>query len=120
MEAIKKARPAGGQGHFIRKITVATTMGPGIRVDPNAAQAMEEMSLARDLSADRRPSVNLLRPRQQAPRARRLNLLPRRRPSGHPVSTAPRLQGLHRLSASKSFAAARTGVQQVLVARRWR
>jgi len=42
MEAIKKARPAGAKGTYIRKITVTTTMGPGIRVDPNAAQEMEE------------------------------------------------------------------------------
>jgi large subunit ribosomal protein L1 len=42
MEAIKKARPAGAKGTYIRKLTVTTTMGPGIRVDPNAAQDMEE------------------------------------------------------------------------------
>jgi large subunit ribosomal protein L1 len=42
MEAIKKARPAGAKGTYIRKLTVTTTMGPGIRVDPNAAQEMEE------------------------------------------------------------------------------
>jgi large subunit ribosomal protein L1 len=42
MEAIKKARPAGAKGTYIRKITVTTTMGPGIRVDLNAAQEMEE------------------------------------------------------------------------------
>jgi large subunit ribosomal protein L1 len=34
MEAIKKARPAGAKGTYIRKISVAATMGPGIKVDP--------------------------------------------------------------------------------------
>jgi large subunit ribosomal protein L1 len=41
MEGIKKARPAGAKGTYIRKVFVTTTMGPGIRVDSNSAQAME-------------------------------------------------------------------------------
>lgn len=41
MEAVKKARPAGAKGTYIRKVVVTTTMGPGIRVDTNAATAME-------------------------------------------------------------------------------
>jgi large subunit ribosomal protein L1 len=41
MEAIKRAKPAAAKGVFIRKIVMATTMGPGVHIDPNAAQAME-------------------------------------------------------------------------------
>ncbi|RME89651.1 MAG: 50S ribosomal protein L1 [Anaerolineae bacterium] len=41
MEAIKKARPAAAKGGYIRRVTVTTTMGPGIKVDPLQAQAME-------------------------------------------------------------------------------
>jgi large subunit ribosomal protein L1 len=41
MDAIRKARPAGAKGSFIKRITVATTMGPGIKVEPNEAQALE-------------------------------------------------------------------------------
>jgi len=41
MDAINKARPAGAKGAFIRRIVVNATMGPGIRVDPNAALTME-------------------------------------------------------------------------------
>jgi large subunit ribosomal protein L1 len=40
MEAVKRARPASAKGGFIRKVTVASTMGPGVHVDPNSAQAM--------------------------------------------------------------------------------
>jgi large subunit ribosomal protein L1 len=41
MEAIRKSRPAAAKGSFIRKITIATTMGPGIKVDSAAAQSMK-------------------------------------------------------------------------------
>ena len=40
MESIIKARPASAKGVFIRKVTLTSTMGPGIWVDPNDAQAM--------------------------------------------------------------------------------
>ena len=42
MDAIKKARPPAAKGTFIRRVTLTTTMGPGIKVDANQAQAMEE------------------------------------------------------------------------------
>lgn len=41
MEAIKKARPSGAKGAYIRRVTLATTMGPGIKVDPLQAQNLE-------------------------------------------------------------------------------
>jgi large subunit ribosomal protein L1 len=40
MEVINKARPASSKGTYIRRVTVTSTMGPGVRVDPIAAQAM--------------------------------------------------------------------------------
>lgn len=41
MDAIRKAKPAGAKGNYIKRITIATTMGPGIKVEPNQAQALE-------------------------------------------------------------------------------
>jgi len=41
MDAIRKAKPAGAKGSYIKRITVTTTMGPGIKVEPNEAQALE-------------------------------------------------------------------------------
>lgn len=40
MEAIKKARPAASKGTYIKRVTLTTTMGPGIKVDPVQAQGM--------------------------------------------------------------------------------
>jgi large subunit ribosomal protein L1 len=34
MEAIVKARPSAAKGHYIRSVTVSSTMGPGVPVDP--------------------------------------------------------------------------------------
>lgn len=42
MDAVNKARPAGAKGSYIRRITVATTMGPGIKLDPNETTAGAE------------------------------------------------------------------------------
>ena len=41
MDAIRKAKPSGAKGSYIKRITVSTTMGPGIKVEPNEAQALE-------------------------------------------------------------------------------
>ncbi|MCH8338629.1 MAG: 50S ribosomal protein L1 [Chloroflexi bacterium] len=40
MDVIIRARPASVKGIFFRKIVVTSTMGPGVKVDANAAQAM--------------------------------------------------------------------------------
>jgi large subunit ribosomal protein L1 len=34
-DAVNKARPSGAKGNFVKRITVTTTMGPGVKMDPN-------------------------------------------------------------------------------------
>ncbi len=41
MHAVKRARPAAAKGQYIRRVTVSTSMGPGIKVDPIQASMME-------------------------------------------------------------------------------
>lgn len=36
VEAVKKAKPSSAKGDYIRSLTIATTMGPGIPVDPSS------------------------------------------------------------------------------------
>jgi len=37
MIAVRQARPAGAPGNFIRRVTVASSMSPGVKVDPYAS-----------------------------------------------------------------------------------
>jgi large subunit ribosomal protein L1 len=41
MNAILKARPSGAKGEYVKRVTVTTTMGPAIRVNPNEALNLE-------------------------------------------------------------------------------
>ncbi|HEY1079278.1 MAG TPA: 50S ribosomal protein L1 [Bdellovibrio sp.] len=42
--AIVKAKPASSKGIYIRTINVASTMGPGVKIEPNAAAAAAGMT----------------------------------------------------------------------------
>ena len=33
-----RAKPASSKGRYVKSATVSTTMGPGIKVDPNVAR----------------------------------------------------------------------------------
>ena len=41
MEAVHKARPSGAKGEYIKRITLTTTMGPGIKVNPGDTYKIE-------------------------------------------------------------------------------
>jgi large subunit ribosomal protein L1 len=35
-DAVQKAKPAGAKGHFINRIAISSTMGPGVKVEPSS------------------------------------------------------------------------------------
>lgn len=41
METIRRVKPSGAKGTYVRRITVTPTMGPGIKIDATTALAME-------------------------------------------------------------------------------
>ena len=41
MQAVHKARPSGAKGDYIKRITLATTMGPGIKVNASDTLKLE-------------------------------------------------------------------------------
>ena len=33
-DAVNKAKPAGAKGHFISRVAISSTMGPGVKIEP--------------------------------------------------------------------------------------
>jgi len=33
-DAVQKSRPGGAKGHFINRVAISSTMGPGVKVEP--------------------------------------------------------------------------------------
>jgi large subunit ribosomal protein L1 len=33
-DAVQKAKPPGAKGHFINRVAISSTMGPGVKVEP--------------------------------------------------------------------------------------
>jgi large subunit ribosomal protein L1 len=40
LEALLRAKPPSSKGRYMKGISISSTMGPGIRVDVNAVQAL--------------------------------------------------------------------------------
>src|SRR5271168_1715802 len=43
-DAIAKARPGGAKGHFINRVAISSTMGPGVKVEPGSLFAGAEQA----------------------------------------------------------------------------
>ena len=41
LDALQKSKPAAAKGQYLKRIAVAATMGPGVRVDPATLQAQQ-------------------------------------------------------------------------------
>jgi large subunit ribosomal protein L1 len=52
LDEILKAKPASSKGRYIKKITLASTMGPGIHIDPTRTRGIVE-----DLSEEQEPAT---------------------------------------------------------------
>ena len=46
LEELIRAKPSAAKGKYIRTITIASTMGPGIKVDPTRTKDLIERRLA--------------------------------------------------------------------------
>jgi large subunit ribosomal protein L1 len=46
IEELIRAKPSAAKGRYIRTVTVATTMGPGVKVDPSRVRDIVEEPVA--------------------------------------------------------------------------
>jgi large subunit ribosomal protein L1 len=42
LNELQRAKPASAKGRYMRSVTLSSTMGPGVRVDPMKAREVEE------------------------------------------------------------------------------
>jgi large subunit ribosomal protein L1 len=42
VEELQRAKPASAKGRYMRSVALSSTMGPGVKVDPNPLRALDE------------------------------------------------------------------------------
>ena len=42
LDELQRVKPASAKGRYVRAVTLSSTMGPGVRVDPMRAREVEE------------------------------------------------------------------------------
>jgi large subunit ribosomal protein L1 len=42
IEELQRAKPASAKGRYLLSVTVASTMGPGVHIDPTRARLVDE------------------------------------------------------------------------------
>ena len=43
-DAVQKAKPQGAKGHFINRIAISSTMGPGVKIEPTSVVASSNIT----------------------------------------------------------------------------
>ena len=51
VEELQRAKPAAAKGKYVRSVTISSTMGPGIKLDPNRIKITEEEEAAATAAA---------------------------------------------------------------------
>jgi large subunit ribosomal protein L1 len=46
MEALNRAKPSGAKGTYVKKVSLSSTMGPGVKVDPSRTRDLVEAEAA--------------------------------------------------------------------------
>lgn len=52
VEEIVRAKPAASKGRYMRSVTISSSMGPGIRIDPNRARDVDLSATSDDQAAE--------------------------------------------------------------------
>ena len=98
LEEVLRLKPASSKGRYIKKVTLSTTMGPGVQVDPNRTKnvaAEDERRLGLIHAPTRRA---LDPPGRSAARRRRAPIWPRTGRPGRGRRSKPETAGCHAAS----------------------